>query len=79
MHSHFKKQPFWDTRAIVYDGSPARQVAAHYGFVHPLSEAMTAILCCGLSIEKFREFRNNISFSDFDILQKEGPILPLSY
>ncbi len=40
---------------------------------------MTAILSCGLSIEKFREFRNNISFSDFDILQKEGPILPLSY
>jgi len=79
VHSYFKKQPFWDTRAIVYDSSPAPQFAAHYGFVHPLSEAMTAILSCGLSIEEFREFGNNISSSDFHILQKEAPILPLSY
>ncbi len=79
VHSYFRPRPFVESRAIVYDGSPAPEVGPHYWFVHPLSTVVTALLDSGLDLEVFREFGQNISSIEFDALEKPEPILPLSY
>jgi SAM-dependent methyltransferase len=79
VHSYFKPQPFQSKRAIVYYGEEAPEVHEHFWFVHPLSSVMTAMIDCGLMIERFQEFGDNISSVEFDALQKAEPILPLSY
>jgi SAM-dependent methyltransferase len=80
VNSYFRPRPFSATKAIVYDGSPAPELnEPHYWYVHPLSSVMTAVLDEGLAIESFREYGDNISSVEFDVLEKPEPILPLSY
>jgi SAM-dependent methyltransferase len=79
VNSYFKRHPFVERRAIVYDDTPPPDVNVHYWFVHPLSAVITAIIGCGLTIEVFQEFSQNISSTVFDALEKPEPILPLSY
>ena len=77
--SYFRREPFVEDQAIVYHGEEAPEVAAHYWFVHPLSAVLTGVLENGLAIEAFREYPDNISSVEFDIYQREGAELPMSY
>lgn len=77
-HSYFHDAPVVLDRAIVYDGAPAQQVGRHYWFTHTLSRVMTAMISRGLVIERFEEYADNISTTEFDALE-QGRKLPLSY
>lgn len=65
-HSYFRDTPVVGDRAIVYDGAPAPRVGRHYWFVHPLSRVMTAMIARGLVIERFEEYAENISTTEFN-------------
>ena len=78
-NSYFRKTPYAEEQAIVYYGEETPQVETHYWFAHPLSDVFTAVLENGLAIESYREYPNNISAVEFDIYQREGAELPMSY
>ena len=79
VHSYFRDQPFQSREAILYDDSLRPEVPQHYWFVHPLSSVITTILATGLRLELFREFGSNISSTEFDALETEARLLPMSY
>lgn len=77
-HSYFHDAPVVLDKAIVYDGAPAPRVGRHYWFTHTLGRVVTATIASGLAIERFEEYADNISTTEFDTLE-EGRKLPLSY
>ena len=79
VHSYFKAEPFKDTGAIVYDGTPDVPGEPQYWFVHKLSDVMSAGLERGLTLEHFREYPHNISSAEFDIYNGQEAQLPVSY
>ncbi len=79
-HSYFQPVPFEERRAVVYDGSAAPELAPFYWFVHPLGDTVTAALEAGLRLERLREYPDNISSVEYDVLAtRPGVELPLSY
>jgi SAM-dependent methyltransferase len=79
VHSYFSDRPFISDKAIIYDDSPKPVVPEHYWYVHPLSEVFTAMIGNGLTIQAFREYGHNIGSADFEPLEGNGRLLPLSY
>ncbi len=79
VNSYFRATPFVETDVIVYDGQAAGEGAAHYWFVHTLSDIVTACLEHGLTLEHFREYPHNISGADFDLYDGREAQLPQSY
>ena len=79
-HSYFRPLPFEERQAVVYDGSATPEVAPYYWFVHPLGDTVTAALEAGLRLERLREYPDNISSVEYDVLAtRPGVELPLSY
>jgi SAM-dependent methyltransferase len=80
VQSYFRAEPFVETQGIVYDGTTAPEVTAHYWFVHPLGSVVTSLVQAGLAVESLREYPHNISSAEFDIYTRtEGVQLPVSY
>jgi SAM-dependent methyltransferase len=78
---YFRKEPLKEEGAIVYDGSatPQDEALTHWWFVHTLADVMTAALDAGFTLERYREFPNNISSVEFDIYQNRQTSMPMSY
>jgi len=79
VHSYFRAEPFEDTGAIVYDGTPGLPGKPQYWFVHTLGDLMTAALDRGLVIEHFREYPHSINAKQFEIYDNQPAQLPQSY
>jgi hypothetical protein len=79
VNSYFRREPFVESNAIVYDGAAAGAVTPHYWFCHTLGDVFTACLDNGLAIERFREYPNNISSVEFDVYEQRAASIPMSY
>lgn len=78
-NSYFKREPFEDQGAIVYDGARDLAGPTQYWFVHSLGDIFTACLDQGLALESFREFPHNISSEEYDIYNDRPAQLPQSF
>jgi len=78
---YFRKEPLKEEGAIVYDGSaaPGADPMTHWWFVHTLADVITAALDAGFTLERYREFPNNISTVEFDRYQNRETTMPMSY
>lgn len=79
VNSYFKAEPFEDTGAILYDGTPDVPGETQYWFVHTLGDLLTACLERGLAVEHVREYPHNISSAEFEIYDGQEAQLPQCY
>jgi SAM-dependent methyltransferase len=79
VNSYFKAEPFEDTGAILYDGTPDVPGETQYWFVHTLGDILTACLERGLAVEHVREYPHNISSAEFEIYDGQEAQLPQCY
>ena len=79
VHSYFKRDPFVEEGAIVYDGTAREHGPTKYWFVHTLGDIVTACLEHGLIIDSFQEFPHNISSAEYDIYNNRPAQLPQSF
>ncbi len=79
VHSYFKAEPFEDTGAILYDGTPGVPGETQYWFVHTLGDILSECLERKLAIEHFREYPHNISSAEYDVYDGQDAQLPASY
>jgi ubiquinone/menaquinone biosynthesis C-methylase UbiE len=79
VNSYFRKEPFVETGAIVYDGTAGLEGSVQYWFPRTMADIITACLGQGLTVEHFREYAHNISSDEWDVYNDRPAQLPQSY
>ncbi len=77
--SYFKKEPFVETEAIVYDGQKPETDTPHYWHIYTVGDILNACIKSGLIIEEFTEYPHTIRETDYDIYKDQVAQLPMCY
>lgn len=77
--SYFRREPFVQEQAIVYEGKAEGKSPASYWFVHTLGDIFGAAIAAGLQISHFKEYPHSNREELYDQYEDQVAQLPMSY
>ncbi|WP_314386658.1 class I SAM-dependent methyltransferase [Pseudomonas brenneri] len=77
--SYFRREPFVQHEAIVYEGASNSAVAASYWFVYTLGEIVSAAIAAGLQINHLQEYPHSNREELYDQYENQSAQLPMCY
>jgi len=77
--SYFRREPFVQHEAIVYEGASKGAAAASYWFVHTLGEIVSAAIAAGLQLRHLQEYPHSNREEVYDQYEDQAAQLPMCY
>ncbi|AIG01143.1 methyltransferase domain protein [Pseudomonas fluorescens] len=77
--SYFRREPFVQREAIVYEGQNNSATAASYWFVHTFGEVVSAAIAAGLQISHLEEYPHSNREELYDQYENQPAQLPMCY
>lgn len=77
--SYFRREPFVQNEAIVYEGTSKSAAATSYWFVHTLGETVSAAIAAGLQISHLQEYPHSNREELYDRYENQAAQLPMCY
>ena len=77
--SYFRREPFVQHEAIVYEGTSDDATAASYWFVHTFGEVISAAIAAGLQISHLQEYPHSNREELYDRYENQSAQLPMCY
>ncbi|MDF1750493.1 MAG: class I SAM-dependent methyltransferase [Alphaproteobacteria bacterium] len=78
-NSYFRKDPYVDTAAIVYEGEQVDAVSESYWFPHTIGDVLNGCIAAGLQIAQFKEYPHSNREVEYDIYDGHNQQVPMCF